>query len=276
MTTAARDPATSAIAAALSQPFDPREVKFKPQMVKNNKALAIAYIDARLVQERLDTVVGTESWQDSYDVLQDGSVVCRLAVRFPGHPEWVTKTDVGSLSEQPDAGDRLKAAFSDALKRAAVKFGIGRYLSRIPAMWVDYDPAKKQLLNVPKLPDFAIPRTNQQPSAKAPATSTQAPASAPPPAPAPKPEQAPATKPTTATPPASGAELKQRVVAKGEQLARDGLAAKGELVAWLLKEAARHKLPARIEDFDQRGITWAIEAVKAFVQQKANPPQGAA
>jgi hypothetical protein len=34
------------------------------------------------------------------------------------------RTDVGSRSEQPDGGDRLKAAFSDALKRAAVKFGI--------------------------------------------------------------------------------------------------------------------------------------------------------
>jgi hypothetical protein len=40
--------------------------------------------------------------------------------------------DVGGPSEQPDEGDRVKAAFSDALKRAAVKFGIGRYLYRLP------------------------------------------------------------------------------------------------------------------------------------------------
>jgi hypothetical protein len=41
----------------------------------------------------------------------------------------LTKVDVGGPSEQPDGGDWLKAAFSDALKRAAVKFGVGRHLA---------------------------------------------------------------------------------------------------------------------------------------------------
>lgn len=144
------------IAAALAAPFDPKEVKFKPQMVKNNRCLAMAYIDARLVQDRLDDVLGVDGWQDLYDLVPDGSVVCRLRVRFG--EKWVTKTDVGSTSEQPDAGDRLKAAFSDALKRAAVKYGIGRYLYRLPAQWVDYDPVKKQIVQVPHLPPFAIPK----------------------------------------------------------------------------------------------------------------------
>ena len=106
-------------------------MKFKPQMVKNNRCLAMAYIDARLIQDRLDGVLGVENWQDQYDILTDGSVMCRLRVRLGGR--WITKSDVGSPSEQPDSGDRLKAAFSDALKRAAVKFGIGRYLYRLPA-----------------------------------------------------------------------------------------------------------------------------------------------
>ncbi|MCL5459829.1 Rad52/Rad22 family DNA repair protein, partial [Loigolactobacillus coryniformis] len=69
----------------------------------------------------------------------------------------MTKTDVGSPSEQPDGGDRLKAAFSDALKRAAVKFGIGRYLYRLKSEWVDYDPQKKQLLQKPELPVWGKP-----------------------------------------------------------------------------------------------------------------------
>src|SRR5947209_5260869 len=114
----------------LATPFEPTEVKFKPQMVKNNRALAIAYIDARVIQDRLDEVLGTENWQDEYECLPDGSVVCRLQLRLGDRA--VTKMDVGSPSEQPDGGDRLKAAFSDALKRAAVKFGIGRYLYRLP------------------------------------------------------------------------------------------------------------------------------------------------
>lgn len=140
----------------LAEPFDPTEVKFKPQMVKNNRALAMAYIDARLVQERLDEVVGLGNWQDRFKILNDGSVVCRLSVKIDD--KWVTKTDVGSLSEQPDAGDRLKAAFSDALKRAAVKFGIGRYLYGLAAQWVDYDAVKKQLTQLPQLPEWAIPK----------------------------------------------------------------------------------------------------------------------
>src|SRR5262249_14174357 len=61
-------------------------------------------------------------------------------------------TDVGGQSEQPDGGDRLKAAFSDALKRAAVKFGIGRYLYRLPSQWVDYDDKKRRFVRQPQLP----------------------------------------------------------------------------------------------------------------------------
>ena len=69
--------------------------------------------------------------------------------------EWVTKMDVGGPSEQPDGGDRMKAAFSDALKRAAVKFGVGRYLYRLPSQWVDYDAHRKQFVRTPTLPAFA-------------------------------------------------------------------------------------------------------------------------
>ena len=61
-----RDPQLQIIAAALSAPFEPKEVKFKPQMVKNNRALAMGYIDARLIQDRLDDVLGVENWQDKY------------------------------------------------------------------------------------------------------------------------------------------------------------------------------------------------------------------
>jgi hypothetical protein len=38
----------------------------------------------------------------------------------------------GGQSKQPDAGDKAKSPSPNALKRAAVKFGIGRYLYRLP------------------------------------------------------------------------------------------------------------------------------------------------
>lgn len=143
----------------LAEPFPAAEVRWKPQVIKGNRASAIAYLDARHVMDRLDHVVGGGNWQDEYKVLDDGSVVCTLAVRVDG--EWISKTDVGSLSAQPDAGDRLKAAFSDALKRAGVKWGIGRYLYRLSAQWVDYDPVKKQFTQKPSLPFWAVPESDR-------------------------------------------------------------------------------------------------------------------
>lgn len=164
------------LADRLSEPFPAAEVKFKPQSVKGNRAVAMAYIDARLVMDRLDQVVGPGHWQDQYRVLEDGSVVCTLALRVDG--EWIDKSDVGSLSAQPDAGDRLKAAFSDALKRAAVKWGIGRYLYRLSAQWVDYDPVKKQFTQKPILPFWAIPEADRARQAGPPKTVAGKPARA--------------------------------------------------------------------------------------------------
>lgn len=144
---------TSELMAALAAPFDPDDVKFKPAVISGNRALALAYIDARAVMDRLDEVLGAENWQDEYEFLPDGSCLCRLRVRIDG--EWILKMDVGGESEQPDEGDRRKSAVSDALKRAAVKFGIGRYLYRLPQQWVDYDPQKRQIKSKPVLPAAA-------------------------------------------------------------------------------------------------------------------------
>lgn len=130
-------------------------MRWKPQTVSGNRALAICYLDARAVIDRLDEALGIDGWTDGYEVLPDGSVVCTLKVKIG--EAWVSKVDVGGPSEQPDEGDRRKAAFSDALKRAAVKFGIGRYLYRLPRQWVDWDAQKRQFVRVPTLPAWALP-----------------------------------------------------------------------------------------------------------------------
>src|SRR5947209_18276283 len=92
-----------ALMQALGAPFDPTEVKFKPAVVSGQRAMALAYIDARVIQDRLDDVLGVEGWQDDYECREDGSVICRLRLRLGD--EWVTKVDVGGPSEQPDGGD---------------------------------------------------------------------------------------------------------------------------------------------------------------------------
>ena len=140
------------IASALADPFDPSEIKFKPKKPKgcpDNRCLAMAYIDARLVQDRLDETVGIFGWSTSYQQIGQTSFECRLSVKIGD--AWVTKADVGSTSDQEDEGDRVKAAYSDALKRAAVAFGVGRYLYRLPAAWCDYDPVKKRIAEPPAL-----------------------------------------------------------------------------------------------------------------------------
>jgi hypothetical protein len=151
----ARSEELKAVQAALGRYFDPREVKWKPQSIKGARALAICYVDARAVMDRLDDVLGVDGWRTEYVPLANGSVECRLSVWLGG--QWVAKADVGSQSEQPDDGDRVKAAYSDALKRAAVQFGVGRYLYRLGSEWVDWDANAKGFAKTPALPDWAVP-----------------------------------------------------------------------------------------------------------------------
>lgn len=138
----------------LKKPFPLTEIKYKPQTISGNRAMVVHFIDARHVIERLNDFIGPWNWQDEYESLENGSVRCRLSLRING--EWITKCDVGEPSKQPDEGDRCKAAHSDALKRAAVKWWIGLYLYRLPQQWCDYDPQKKRLVKVPELPDWAL------------------------------------------------------------------------------------------------------------------------
>jgi hypothetical protein len=183
------DPKVREIEEALARPFSAEEVRFKPQTISGNRALAVAFVDARVIMDRLDEVVGVDGWTDDYQRLDSGEVVCRLSVRLNG--EWLTKVDVGGQSGQPDAGDRVKSAFSEALKRAAVKWGVARYLYRLPMTWCDYDPQRRQFVRPPQLPAWALPGGGKAAAAKSAepekAPGSEAPAGVPQkPAPAPR------------------------------------------------------------------------------------------
>lgn len=138
-----------AMLAKLAAPFSPNDVAWKPQAVKGNRALAVAYIDARTVAERLDQVVAGQ-WEFDWEEASNGCVKGKLAIRG------ITRCDVGEQGDGPQ-GKTLKAAVSDCLKRAAVLFGVGRYLYRLPAQWVDYDAQHKRLARTPELPAWAKP-----------------------------------------------------------------------------------------------------------------------
>jgi Rad52/22 family double-strand break repair protein len=175
--------------------------------------------------------------------------MCRLRLKLGG--EWVTKTDVGSPSEQPDGGDRLKAAFSDALKRAAVKFGLGRYLYRLPAVWSDYDPQKKQFSGTPTLPTWALPKAKSAP---------------PPPKPAP---------PTAAKMAMSGEELHRRLRDKDAKLAEQKKCTLGALLSHVSQAGAKAGFGEDITQWTGPAIQVAVDAVKTFEAGLGEPRQAA-
>jgi hypothetical protein len=249
---------------ALAAPFNPKDVKFKPAVVSGRRAMALAYVDARAIQDRLDDVLGVTGWQDEYECLPDGSVVCRLRLRLGD--EWITKMDVGGQSEQPDEGDRRKAAFSDALKRAAVKFGIGRYLYRLPQQWCDYDPQKKQFVQTPKLPVHALPRQATAPHAtpKPPAPETPPPAAT-----VAEPKREPArTKPAAPrgapSLPANGADLQRRLYDYDARLARQGVCKEGDLVKHVAQAGLKAGFEPDLAVWSGPAIQLAVEETRVF------------
>jgi len=222
----------------LTRPFDPGAVKFKPAVVSGNRAMALAYVDARVIQDRLDEVLSVGGWQDDYEALPDGSVICRLRLRLG--KRWVTKVDVGGPSEQPDGGDRMKAAFSDALKRAAVKFGIGRYLYRLPAQWADYDPQRRQFVQPPRLPASALPAREKEAPAK------------------------PALKSALHSLPANGTELQKRLLDYEAKLVTQAICERGQLMQHVLAAGAKAGYPAEMTSWSGAAVVLAVEETKRF------------
>lgn len=129
---------------ALKAPFPPDMVEWRVGSTSKDKTkgMALAYIDARAVQDRLDEVCGPENWQCRFPHAGT-KTVCEIgvAVRDRDAVHWIWKADgAGDTDFEAEKG-----ALSDAFKRAAVKWGIGRYLYDMPAPWVKIDEFKKIL-----------------------------------------------------------------------------------------------------------------------------------
>lgn len=116
---------------ALAAPFPVDAVSWRvgSTNAEKTKGMALAYIDARDVMDRLDEIVGPENWRDEYTEI-GGFFVCKLWVRVGG--EWIWKCDGAGKTDV----EGEKGMVSDAFKRAAVKWGIGRYLYSLDSPWV--------------------------------------------------------------------------------------------------------------------------------------------
>jgi hypothetical protein len=133
----------------LRRPPTPAAVRFKIQNAVDEAAQVAAYIDARLVFDRLDHVCG-HCWSAGFDELPEAltpppvdrngelreaaPVYARCRLTLYG----VTREDVGE-------GQDPKAAFSDAIKRAAVHFGVGRALYAMRVPWLREGDADSEL-----------------------------------------------------------------------------------------------------------------------------------
>ena len=122
--------------AKLAAPFPENEIEFRiAQAGKTGAgkvwAKCLCYMNNRAVMNRLDAVVGPANWANRFEALAGGGIVCGIAIRVG--TEWVTKWDG---ADQTDI-EAVKGGLSGAMKRAAVQWGIGRYLYELDETWAE-------------------------------------------------------------------------------------------------------------------------------------------
>lgn len=113
------------------------DCKWRVQSFSKNKAQGqcVAYIDARDVMDLLDEVCGQENWQSDFKDI-GGQTFAGIGINIGG--EWAWKWDTGSESNI----EKEKGQASDSLKRAAVQWGIGRFLYDLPIQYVPANEVK--------------------------------------------------------------------------------------------------------------------------------------
>lgn len=135
----------------LKQPFDPKVIRWRcgPTTKDKSKGIALAYIDARDVMKRLDTVCG-DLWQCRYPFIG----CCDVGIKIGD--EWMWRSNgAGTTDIEADKGQ-----YSDAFKRASVMWGIGRYLYYLDNVWCELDKYKN-IVKPPQLPKWALPKESK-------------------------------------------------------------------------------------------------------------------
>jgi len=95
--------------------------QWRVQQATEYGANCVAYIDARDVQDVLDNVCEPQNWQCKYED-HKGNLFCSIGIKIGDSFIW--KSDCGTESNI----EKQKGESSDAFKRAAVMWGIGRFL----------------------------------------------------------------------------------------------------------------------------------------------------
>ena len=154
----------------LKAPFPSTEVEWRLKTTGQNGngfwAMLLPYVTNRAIMNRLDEVVGPENWKNDFLPGPAGGTMCGLSIRI--NSEWITKWD----GAQETVKEPVKGGFSDSMKRAAVQWGIGRYLYYLESQFVEVvsnkpkgrfirvDDQKKGIKGycvIPALPAWALP-----------------------------------------------------------------------------------------------------------------------
>jgi len=179
--------------ALISAPLTDDEVEWRIQQAfpDRNSAMVLCYPTARTVMDRFDAAFGPQGWQNSGTETKAGqSTGYKVGIgvcvgESDGILEWVWKYDVCDCSDI----EAMKGAWSGAMKRAAVQWGLGRELYKLGTTWVDLvagrGPAGSKYHKGPAGPMHWVPPTlgtaPRQPAVdRPPQPARPAPAQAPP------------------------------------------------------------------------------------------------
>lgn len=117
----------------LRKPFPKDRLGIKIQSLsrQKDKAMLVAYLQHTDVQDRIEEVDPTWTCEVLHEERTGDTVYVRMSMTLKG----VTRVNVG------EGGDP-KGAYSDAIKRCAMLFGVGRYLYDSETVWVTYDETR--------------------------------------------------------------------------------------------------------------------------------------
>lgn len=122
--------------ARLQAPFKPEDIEWRAQQSGisgngNPYCMVLAYVTNRAIMSRLDEVFGPFGWQNEFRDINGGGVECCIKVLHNGI--WIEKWDAASQTQI----EATKGGRSDSMKRAAVQWGIGRYLYKLEATFAN-------------------------------------------------------------------------------------------------------------------------------------------
>lgn len=161
----------------LAAPFPAEDIEWRVSRTfmqqSGPKAIVVAYLQNRAIMKRLDDVVGPENWENEFKPLHNG-VLCGIRIHFSDTKSRIKWDGADITNIEP-----TKGGVSSAMKRAAVEWGIGRYIYGLSEVFVEikkdkpssdaihvYQKAKgntpeiKGYFAPPRLPKWALPEVD--------------------------------------------------------------------------------------------------------------------